>query len=95
MFPSPYSKTYQVLGLKRHCFCPWCISPNLSEIKLLCTVVQVGEETLQKEMYCIESKRVWVTSDILQTAVWPYRDSKSPARGKPFYKCEPVFPWKL
>lgn len=33
MFPSPYSKRYQVLGLKIHCFCPWCTSPNLPEIK--------------------------------------------------------------
>lgn len=33
MFSSPYFKTYQDLGLKRCCFCPWCTSPNLPEIK--------------------------------------------------------------
>lgn len=36
-----------------------------------------------------------MTSDILQAAVWPYRDIKSPARGKHFYKFQHVFPWKV
>lgn len=97
MFPSPYSKIYQVLGLKERCFCPCCTSPNLPNNQVpLCTTVKVGEETLWKEMYSfIESKRMWVTSDILQAAVWPYRYNESPARGNHFYKCEPVFPWKF
>lgn len=51
MFPSPYSKSYQVLGLKRHCFCPWCTSPNLPESNLLCTVEQVGEDSSKRNAF--------------------------------------------
>lgn len=52
----------------------------------------MGEDTLQKEIYYfIVSKRIWVTSDILQAAVWPNRDSKAPARGKLFYKWTCIF----
>lgn len=84
MFPSPYSKACLVLGLKGHCFCPRCISPNLPEIKSFVFNNAGGRRLFKKK--CILSLKAKGYGWHLTFCKLLFGLTVSPARGKLFYK---------